>query len=160
MGVATAMWTLRSRGPLASQMANALAAQRPGVTRLCPCLDLDNFWTIERFEGDVGAQSCGRHRNRRRAVEVVALTLKDRILLLNNLDVEIACRAVARTNLALASQLDASSGVDSTGTFTVSVRRVRTRPSPAQSGRGRHEGHRSHHIAGTGAVITWPRNER
>ena len=48
-----------------------------------------------------------------RRSEVVALTLKDRILLLNNLDVEIACRAVARTNLALASQLDASSGVDS-----------------------------------------------
>jgi hypothetical protein len=78
-----------------------------------------------------------------------------------DLDVQVAGRSAARSNLALTAELDAGAGVDTGGIFTVMARRARTLPSPAHSLHGSGISDPKPRQAGQGrAVRISPRNER
>ena len=78
-----------------------------------------------------------------------------------DLDVQVAGRAAAGADLALAGEPDPHAVLDARRTLTVSVRRARTRPSPPHSGTGCGMTLPKPWQGGHGReVITWPRNER
>ena len=90
-----------------------------------------------RDSTDTVAPSGRHHRDRQRAVQVVALPLEDRVRPLHHLEEQVPGGAAARAGLALARQLDARAVLDVAGMRTFIVRLVRTRPSPSHSGQGR-----------------------
>src|SRR5690348_8041864 len=98
--------------PVAVEVLDALAVQRDDLAGLGTGADVDIGGTVEALHRQGGSQRGGHHRDRHRAVQVVALPLEDGVRALDDLEEQVARRTAARADLALAGQLDVRAVLD------------------------------------------------
>src|SRR6516165_1718150 len=91
---------------VAVQVLHAQAVQRDDLPGLRTRADVDVARAVERLDLHGRAERRGHHRDRQRAVQVVALPLEDRVRPLHDLEEQVAGGAAARAGLTLAGQLD------------------------------------------------------
>src|SRR6202034_2397059 len=82
------------------------AVEREHLPGLGAGADIHVVGAVERLHRHGRAERGRHHRDRQRAVQVVALPLEDRVRLLHHLEEQVAGGAAAGAGLALARQLD------------------------------------------------------
>ena len=90
----------------ALQVAHAQSLQDDVVVGLGTRVDRHGLLAVEGLQLELGAQGSRRHRDRDPRVQVVPATIKDRVLLLADQQVEITVRATALADLGLAAHAD------------------------------------------------------
>ena len=96
----------------AAQVGDAQAAQGDRVAGLGARLIVELVGAVEGVQAERRAERGGGHRQLDRAVQVVAPALNVGVRVDRDLDVEVAGRAAAGADLALAGELDPGAGVD------------------------------------------------
>ena len=120
----------------ALQPGSTQATKRLDVAALGTRPDVDFLLAVEGLQRDHRPQRGRRHRDAQLHVQVVALAFEDGMRLLDDLHVRHRpdrCPGPPH----LVPTATAGAGLHPGGTSTLIVCRVRTRPSPAHSGRGR-----------------------
>src|SRR5437667_9984217 len=97
---------------VAVQVLDALAVERDDLTGLGAGPDVDVGGAVQALHRQRGAQRGRDHRDRHRAVQVVTLPLEDGVRALHDLEEQVAGRAAAGADLALAGQLDMRAVLD------------------------------------------------
>ncbi len=90
----------------AVQVPHSQPVQRDDLAGLGSRADVQFPGPVQRLHAQGGAEGGRAHRDRHRAVQVVALALEDRVRPLHDLQEQVTRRAAARPDLALASKLD------------------------------------------------------
>src|SRR4051812_2925505 len=94
-------------------MRYAASAQLDDLSGLRARPYVELLFTVECRHLDDGAESSGCHRQRHCAVQVVAVTLQHRMRQLVDLDVQVARRTAARSDLPFSGEPDAHAVLDS-----------------------------------------------
>src|SRR5215469_6485942 len=94
------------------QVPHAQAIERDDLTGLRARADVQLAGAVERLNRQVRPQGRGHHRDRDRAVQIIALPLEDRVRPLDDLEEQIARRPATRADLSLARELDVGSVLD------------------------------------------------
>src|SRR4029077_18552820 len=97
---------------VAVQVPDALAVEREDLPGLGAWPDVDIGGTVQALHRQRGAQRGRDHRDRHRAVQVVTLPFEDGVRALHDLKEQVAGRAAAGADLALAGQLDMRAVLD------------------------------------------------
>ena len=103
------------RGPVPRRWVTPSPRRVMHLARLRAGPDVDSLAPSSVSSWTRRAERRGRHRHLERAVQVVAAAAEDWVRALGDLDVEVARRAAAGADLALAGELDARAGVDAGG---------------------------------------------
>src|ERR1700730_879826 len=98
--------------PVAVQVLDALTVERDDLAGLGAGPDVDVGGAVQAVTRQRGPQRGGDHRDRHRAVQVIALPLEDGVRTLDDLQEQVAGRAAAGADFALAGQLDVRAVLD------------------------------------------------
>src|SRR6185503_20102988 len=101
--------------PAGDDVRHAAPAQPEGGAALCALGHLERLLAFERGNGDLAAERRRRIGQRDFAVQIVAVAVKERMVLHVDDDVEIAGRAAAAARFALAAQAQALPARDAGG---------------------------------------------
>src|SRR5512146_1887088 len=96
----------------AVEVPDAEPVQRDDLARLRAGADVHVVRAVERLHGDGGAERRRHHRDRQRAVQVVALPFEYRVRALHDLEEQVAGRSAAGPRLAFAGELDVRAVLD------------------------------------------------
>src|SRR5690606_26134092 len=94
------------------EVRHAAPVQRDDLAGLGAGPDVDLLGAVERVDHEGGAEGGRGHRDVHGAVEVVAAPLEDRVRALDDLQEQVAGRAAAGADLALAGELDVRAVLD------------------------------------------------
>src|SRR5215467_2532417 len=97
------------------QVRGTLAVQRDRLAGLRSWPDVDVRRAVECLDLERCPERSRRHRDRQRAVQIIAVPLEDLMRALHDLQEQVTRRATAGANLALAGQLDVRAVLDSGG---------------------------------------------
>src|SRR5450756_2992017 len=94
------------------QVPDAKSVERYHLAGLGAGPDVHVVGAVEGLHRHSGAKGRRHHRDRQRAVQVIALPLEDQVRRLHHLEEEVARRPAAGSGLALACQLDVRAVLD------------------------------------------------